>query len=181
LTEKSLRPIACGQPFILAGTHGSLEYLRSYGFKTFMHLWDERYDLIEDPEERLISVADLMRQIANWDDNTRENKMSQARTIAEYNQQHFFSEEFYTYITKELQNNLTIALTELENTNTSQRYINRRKQLSKVDYLKKIITGDKPILNSGFHNIQIQRTRKTIAMVVAKARQYYLRSLKTKK
>ena len=29
LTEKSLRPIACGQPFILAGTHSSLEYLRS--------------------------------------------------------------------------------------------------------------------------------------------------------
>ena len=54
LTEKSLRPIACAQPFILAGTHNSLEYLRSYGFKTFGHIWDESYDLVEVPEERLI-------------------------------------------------------------------------------------------------------------------------------
>ena len=35
LTEKSLRPIACRQPFILMATHGSLQYLRNYGFKTF--------------------------------------------------------------------------------------------------------------------------------------------------
>jgi hypothetical protein len=30
LTEKILRPIACGHPFILASTQGSLEYIKSY-------------------------------------------------------------------------------------------------------------------------------------------------------
>ena len=113
LTEKSLRPIACGQPFIFAGTCGSLEYLRSYGFKTFTHLWDERYDLIADPEERLIRIADLMRQIANWDHNTKENIMSQARIIAEYNKKHFFSQEFFDQIIGELEANITTAFDQL--------------------------------------------------------------------
>ena len=48
LTEKTLRPIACQQPFIIAATPGSLEYLRSYGFRTFEGIWDESYDDAED-------------------------------------------------------------------------------------------------------------------------------------
>jgi hypothetical protein len=178
LTEKSLRPIACGQPFILAGTRGSLEYLQSYGFKTFGDIWNEQYDLIKDPEERLMHIADLMKQISTWTPWLHKQKMAEAQAIAEYNRQHFFSKEFYTTITKELKDNLTVALTELENTNTSKRYIDLRKQFSKVEYLKEIITDKRPIENSGYCNIQLQRTRKTIAMVVAKARQYYLRNIK---
>jgi hypothetical protein len=178
LTEKSLRPIACAQPFILAGTQGSLEYLQSYGFKTFGDIWDESYDLIEDPKERLIKITNLMKQISTWTPQLQKQKMAEAQAIAEYNRQHFFSKEFYTSITKELKDNLTVALAELENTNTSKRYIDLRKQFSKVEYLKEIITDKRPIENFGYCNIQLQRTRKIIAMVVAKARQYYLRNIK---
>jgi hypothetical protein len=49
LTEKALRPIACGKPFMLVATAGSLKYLRSYGFETFGNLIDESYDLETDP------------------------------------------------------------------------------------------------------------------------------------
>jgi hypothetical protein len=125
LTEKSLRPIACAQPFILAGTHGSLEYLRSYGFKTFEHIWDERYDLVEDPKERLIRITNLMKQIANWAPKVRENKMSQARAIADYNKQHFFSQEFFNLIINELITNLTNGFDLLEKTNTSKFFMDR--------------------------------------------------------
>jgi hypothetical protein len=38
LTEKTLRPIACGHPFILAAGPGSLKYLQTYGFRTFSPL-----------------------------------------------------------------------------------------------------------------------------------------------
>jgi hypothetical protein len=124
LTEKSLRPIACGQPFILAGTHGSLKYLRSYGFKTFMHVWDERYDLIVDPEERLIAIADLMKQITNWAPWVRERKMAEARAIAEYNRQHFFSKDFFNLIVNELTTNLDQAFAQLRQVNTCQRWLN---------------------------------------------------------
>jgi hypothetical protein len=126
LTEKSLRPIACGQPFILAGTQGSLEYLRSYGFKTFGMIWDERYDECTDPEERLTKIAHLMQQIANWHPWLREQKMREAQAIAEYNKKHFFSQEFFDLIVDELKTNLTAAFTQLEQTNTSKQYLSRR-------------------------------------------------------
>jgi hypothetical protein len=132
LTEKSLRPIACAQPFILAGTHGSLEYLRSYGFKTFGDVWDESYDLIEDPTERLIQVAELMKQITTWLPHQRERNMAQAQEIANYNKQHFFSDKFFNQITGELKTNLTLAFENLEASNTSK-YLLERWRIWKSD------------------------------------------------
>jgi hypothetical protein len=123
LTEKSLRPIACGQPFILAGTHGSLEYLRSYGFKTFGMIWDERYDECLDSEERLARIADLMKQIANWGPWLREQKMAEARAISDYNRKYFFSENFSNQIVNELKENLTSAFNELKNTQDYRPFI----------------------------------------------------------
>jgi hypothetical protein len=64
LTEKILRPIACKQPFILASTSGSLEYLRSYGFQTFGEIIDESYDTIQDPVKRMQSIVNTMKDIA---------------------------------------------------------------------------------------------------------------------
>ena len=125
LTEKALRPIACGQPFILAGTHGSLEYLRKYGFKTFGMVWDERYDECADPEERLAKITDLMKQIANWGPWLREQKMAEARKIAEYNRQHFFSKEFVDHVITELKTNLSLAFCEIKQCNNYDHWINR--------------------------------------------------------
>jgi hypothetical protein len=117
LTEKTLRPIAVGQPFILTGTQGSLEYLRSYGFKTFGDIWDESYDLVEDPAERLIQIAELMKYISTWLPHQRERNMAQARAIAEHNKKHFFSQEFFDLVVKELKTNLKLAFDELEQCN----------------------------------------------------------------
>ena len=128
LTEKSLRPIACAQPFILASTHGSLEYLRSYGFKTFADVWDEGYDLVEDPAKRLIQVVELMKQIANWDSNTKKRKISQARAVAEYNKQRFFSEDFFNQVVSELTSNLTTALTQMTSDIDTSVFVDRWKK-----------------------------------------------------
>jgi hypothetical protein len=125
LTEKSLRPIACGQPFILAGTHGSLDYLQGYGFKTFGNIWDESYDTIEDPQERLHAIMDLMAQITNWQPLTREKKLAEALAIAEYNQQHFFSKEFFDQVVNELNDNFKSAFEVFNAENTCQQWIDR--------------------------------------------------------
>ena len=124
LTEKSLRPIALAQPFILAATQGSLEYLRSYGFKTFDSVWDESYDQIADAETRLSAIVNLMKSISNWDPLTRINKLQQANAIAEYNRQHFFSQGFEHSIITELKTNLNSAVNEFVSTKTSNRWIN---------------------------------------------------------
>ena len=123
LTEKSLRPIACGQPFILAATHGSLKYIRSYGFKTFDNIIDESYDLIEDPVTRLQAIILSMQQIANWTDDERHYKMSQLQQIAEFNRKHFFSSKFFNQVITELKENLSIALTKFKNTKSSNYWV----------------------------------------------------------
>jgi hypothetical protein len=123
LTEKSLRPIAVGQPFILAATHGSLEYLRSYGFQTFDTVWDETYDTIVAPGDRLRAIVKLMSDIASWDPITKHNKMQQANDIANFNRQHFFSEEFFNLIKKELTDNLTTAFDSIKTNNTYKRWL----------------------------------------------------------
>jgi len=167
LTEKSLRPIACAQPFILASTHGSLEYLRSYGFKTFGHVWDEDYDLIENHKERLTRIADLMQEIANWTPEERVVKMAEAQVIAEYNCQRFFSQEFFDLVVNELKDNLQAGLEELENTNTSRLWIERRKKLWKIPEYQE------SWYDFGPDSYWPGRTRQDILKVVARARYYY--------
>jgi hypothetical protein len=125
LTEKSLRPIACAQPFILAGTHGSLDYLHSYGFKTFGDVWDESYDQIIDSEERLTAIVNLMQHIAAWDESTKKNKLLQAQEIADYNQKWFFSQNFFDLVINELKTNLTLAFNDLNQCNNYKSWIDR--------------------------------------------------------
>lgn len=116
LTEKILRPIACEQPFILAATHGSLQYLRDYGFKTYHSVWNEDYDNLVDPAERLKAIVELMTEIANWSDSQRYTKLQQAQEIARYNKQWFFSEEFFDLTVNELKTNLHTASKKYWNT-----------------------------------------------------------------
>ena len=128
LTEKSLRPIACGQPFILAATHGSLEYLKNYGFKTFSDVFDERYDQIENPKKRLHAIIKLMKQIASWATEEKTYNILQLQKIADYNKQYFFSKEFFNKVTTELTENLTTALTIFNSTKNCSQWTNRWNQ-----------------------------------------------------
>jgi len=113
LTEKSLRPIACAQPFILASTHGSLQYLRDYGFRTFDAVWDETYDTISDPYDRMLAIIRLMRTICDWTPEERLKKRQLMQDIANYNQNHFFSTEFFHIVTDELCRNLSWAFDQI--------------------------------------------------------------------
>jgi hypothetical protein len=114
LTEKSLRPIACGQPFILAATHGSLQYLRDYGFRTFDTVWDETYDTIQDPYHRLLAIIKLMRTICKWTPEERLKKRQLMQDITTQNQKHFFSTEFFNLVTDELRENLSKAFDQIK-------------------------------------------------------------------
>jgi len=117
LTEKSLRPIACGQPFIIAGTAGSLQYLKSYGFQTFSDVWDESYDHESDSVKRLEAVTNLMKDISQWSSDVRKDKLKKAQQIAQHNKQHFFSQQFMNQIILELKQNLNQGFEELNQCN----------------------------------------------------------------
>lgn len=109
LTEKTLRPIATGHPFILCATPGSLTYLKDYGFKTFDNFWDESYDSIIDPVQRLECIIELMKYLKNKDID-----WNAVKTIANFNKSRFFSKDFSDQILNELKENLNAGIEEIE-------------------------------------------------------------------
>lgn len=85
LTEKSYKPIAYKQPFIMFASPGSLNALRQQGFKTFSSLWDESYDDEKDHTKRFFKILDLMKEISSWTEDRKLAKISEAKEIVEYN------------------------------------------------------------------------------------------------
>lgn len=114
LTEKTLRPIACKKPFILAATPHSLQYLRDYGFKTFGPWIDESYDQIQDPLERLQAIIREMQRIDLLTPTQQTDLWAKLNEIAEYNHQLFFSKQFHRQIVNEYQTNLDSAVIEAQ-------------------------------------------------------------------
>lgn len=110
LTEKTLRSIACGKPFMLAATPGSLQYLRDYGFETFDGLINESYDLITDPVERLSAIVSEMQRISNLSKDEKTKLWQELYSISMRNQKRFFSQEFFDYVINEFKHNLRTAL-----------------------------------------------------------------------
>jgi hypothetical protein len=65
-SEKTLNAIKCLRPFILVAPPYTLEYLKSYGIKTFSDYWDESYDLEENHEQRLLKVFKVIDYIDSF-------------------------------------------------------------------------------------------------------------------
>jgi hypothetical protein len=128
LTEKTLRPIACGHPFLLVAGPGSLAYLKSYGFKTFAPWIDESYDLETDSLKRLGKIIEVMQQIEKLGKIELETFLYQVRKIADYNKQHFFSDEFTASLEMELTNNLSYAIENVQR-KLGKKYLEILKQL----------------------------------------------------
>jgi hypothetical protein len=137
LTEKSLRPIALGQPFILTGPTGSLKYLKKYGFKTYDSVIDESYDDIVDPQQRLVAIVKLMSDIAKLSPTQYQELIFKMNKIAEYNKNYFFSNTFINTVTNELIDNLCAGVDQLLTTNTYERFLAFRSTIkNNKDYME---------------------------------------------
>jgi hypothetical protein len=110
LTEKTLRPIACGKPFILAATPGSLQYLQDYGFETFAGLIDESYDAITDSKHRLDAIVAEMKRISALDADAKQMLYTKLHEIAQRNKQLFFN-GLVEQVINEYKTNLDQAIT----------------------------------------------------------------------
>ena len=134
LTEKILRAIACGHPFVLVAGPGALAYLRSYGFRTFGDVFDESYDHEADIVTRLEMVISTMQQIQHLTDL----QWKEINEIAKYNQSHFFSEDFVAQVSSELKTNLNQAIdSSMETCGDTmwkiRKYLRRTKQTHMMD------------------------------------------------
>jgi hypothetical protein len=101
LTEKTFKPIAMGMPFVIVGTRGSLEYLRSYGFRTFEGIWDESYDQADDAV-RIERIASLLRSLDELSLEEKQELFDQCQEVIEHNWNHFYSGGFEAVLWKEL-------------------------------------------------------------------------------
>jgi hypothetical protein len=101
LTEKTFKPIALGMPFIMVGTQGSLEYLRSYGFRTFGDIWDESYDLAND-DVRIERIAELLKSLDQLSQSAKQDLFEQCHQVIEHNWNHFYGGGFEAVLWQEL-------------------------------------------------------------------------------
>jgi len=106
LTEKIFKPIVLRMPFILVGCPHNLEYLRSYGFRTFGNFWDESYDEIEDPIERLRAVVKILKQLSDMTAEEQHNMLVAMHPILEHNYQLFNTPAFVNGEWQNLKNSL---------------------------------------------------------------------------
>ena len=109
LTEKVFKPIVMMQPFILAGTKGSLKYLKSYGFKTFSKWIDESYDKIEDPFKRLDAITREIEKICELSKDEQRGMYNEMMPVLLHNRRHFYG-KFYNILHKEMWSNFSSAL-----------------------------------------------------------------------
>ena len=106
LTEKTFKPICLRMPFVMVSTQGSLAYLRSYGFKTFNHLWDESYDDEIHDDQRIEKIAFTLKAMDILPVHEKQKLFDMAQEICEYNYDHFYNGGFEAVLWQELQDML---------------------------------------------------------------------------
>lgn len=104
LTEKIFKPIVSKQAFMLLAAPGNLEYLRSYGFKTFGSVIDESYDHVQDHDLRTTMVIDQLRWYCQLSPSEKTNVQRELEPIIEHNFNHFYG-DFRHIIATELLDN----------------------------------------------------------------------------
>lgn len=143
LTEKILRPIACGQAFILAAAPGALQLLRRYGFETYNGFIDESYDFETDSSMRLYRIVESMKKLSNMSASQWQHWYAETQKIAKRNRARFFSKEFQSLVLDELFQNLRQAITKVSvsrgaNWLENRRRIKQAKPLGYQNYLYRI-------------------------------------------
>jgi hypothetical protein len=131
LTEKTLRPIAVGHPFILANGPGSLKLLQEYGFKTFHPFINEDYDLVVDNEQRLNCIVAEMNRLQSLSATELDAVLSQCKHITDHNKKWFFSDAFFKIIVDQLKHNVDIAYDQTKDKYKCNQWLEHRRELRK--------------------------------------------------
>lgn len=105
VSEKTWKPIANLQPFIMVGNHHTLAYLKQLGFKTFSPFIDESYDEITDYKLRMKHIYSEIERLNNMPIKEIHNWYYSIKDVLLHNQQLLMSmsslnpyEETFTYL-----------------------------------------------------------------------------------
>ena len=129
LTEKIFKPIVSRRPFILVAAPGNLNYLKSYGFKTFDKWIDESYDLEKDHDKRLELIVNELEKLSLLPYNALVQMHAEMDEILDYNFNHFYG-EFKNIIVDEMVNNLEAIFARWNN----GRFDDREYDISNINF-----------------------------------------------
>jgi hypothetical protein len=91
ITEKTYKPIAFMQPFIMMAAPYSLRHIKDMGFKTFDEFWDESYDTELDHIERMRKIFYTVKLISQWSESMKIQFSHRVADILKYNSLHLQS------------------------------------------------------------------------------------------
>ena len=87
LTEKTYKPIAFFMPFIMIGNPFLLKKLRERGYQTFSKWWDESYDSIIDPVERMAKITPVILKLSQLSQSQLISMYEEMRPVLLHNHQ----------------------------------------------------------------------------------------------
>jgi hypothetical protein len=91
ITEKTWKPIAHYQPFVIQGCAHSLQHLCQMGYQTFGNYIDESYDECENHTLRAHKVLDVCRYLASRSENQLLDLNLAVKSIVDHNRNLFWS------------------------------------------------------------------------------------------
>lgn len=89
ITEKTFKSLWHYSPFIIVGAKNSLNLLKSFGFKTFNQWFDESYDQINNPSDRIEAVLEVLKNISLWSLSDCRAVYNEMKDILEFNALHY--------------------------------------------------------------------------------------------
>lgn len=95
VSEKVFKPIVYRHPFILVTRPNTLELMRELGYATFSPFIDERYDLEEDDNKRMMMILNEIERLSNLTPAELTVFLDGVRNICRQNQQVLMSKKFF--------------------------------------------------------------------------------------
>jgi hypothetical protein len=84
-TEKIVKPLAMGHPWIAVANAGYYRDLQNLGFRTFSHVIDESFDQIDSPMARAERIITIVKDLCQQD---LASFLDSCYNVCKYNQQH---------------------------------------------------------------------------------------------
>jgi len=103
VTEKTVKSLLFGRPFMINGGQGSLDVLRRWGFKTYPMLFDESYDACEDFIDRQeVITYNVLDWYGKYDKFMERVAQSDVQDIIDHNVEHMLSFPVEEMLVKEI-------------------------------------------------------------------------------
>jgi hypothetical protein len=102
MTEKTIKVLSTGMPFVSLSHPEFLAGVRRLGFHTYHTLWDESYDLELDYTARVAKVVELCDKLCNfdWDANRSELELIKLKNQANFLNLHNICEQEFRQFEK---------------------------------------------------------------------------------